>query len=75
MAMNLLRDSHCQGIVEVRDSASTASMFLLLHAMPVDCFPESFFLDEVMSLAQDPFRSSRRLVVVNLDMICGRRKS
>lgn len=49
MAMNLLRDSHRKGVVEVCDSASTASMFLLLHAMPVDCLSERFLLDKVMS--------------------------
>lgn len=75
MAMNLLRDSHHKGVVKVCDSTRTASMFLLLHAMPVDCFPERLLFDKVMSQAPNSLRSSRRLVVVNLDIICERRRS
>lgn len=70
MAVNLPRHAHDHRVGEVGDAARTAAVFLLLHAVPVDRLPERFLFDEVEALAEDSFGTARRLVVIDLDVVC-----
>lgn len=70
MRMNTLGDSHDHWIGEVGDASSSAAIFLLEHAVPVDRSAEGFFLDEVEALTKNSFRTSRRFIILNPHRIC-----
>lgn len=70
MTVNFLRDSHHHRVGEVRDASRPAAVFLLEHAVPVDRFAERFLLDEVESLTENAFGSSRCFEVFDLDAVC-----
>lgn len=70
MAVSFLANSHQRWIGESGDAASATAVLFLKHTMPVNRSSERLFLNEIVSLAENSFGTSRSLEVVNFDKIC-----